>query len=180
VTGTAWALLRDLLVDRYGDLRARLTRQFGSEDLANETLHETWLHLHRPGDAGAVRSAPAFLLRIAENIARDRLRAERRARRSEIKAALEIADPRPGPERAVQACLDLEILERAISELPERTRRILVASRLEGLSHQAIADRLGISRRTILYELKNAVTHMDARLENREPANCAFKPLESS
>ncbi len=174
-------MLRDLLVDRYADFRARLTRQLGSEDLANETLHETWLHLHRQDDTGPVRSAPAFLMRIAENVARDRLRSERRrAHRSEIEVALQMADSAPSPERAAQSRLDLKVVQRAIRELPERTRTILIASRQEGLSHQQIADRLGISRRTVLYELRQAVVQLSARLETRRPSDCTPKPPESS
>jgi len=181
MAGMTWAVLCDLLAERYGDFRTRLTRQFGSEELASETLHETWLHLQRQGDAGPIQSGPAFLLRIAANIAKDRRRAERRqALRSEINAALEIADPAPGPAQEAQARLDLDVVERAIRELPERTRIILIASRLEGLTHQAIADQLGISRRTVLYELNRAVAHLDARLENNVSSGCAYEPPESS
>lgn len=181
MTGMPWAALRDLLVNRYEYFRGRLTRQFGSEELASETLHETWLHLHRQGEAGPVQSAPAFLMRIASNIARDRGRAERRhARRSEINEVLGIADPAPGPAQEAQGRLDLKLVESAIAELPERTRTILVASRLEGVSHQVIADRLGISRRTVLYELNRAIAHLDARLEDKSRSDCAHGPQESS
>ena len=44
---TTWALLRDLLTDRYTEFKVRLTRRLGSEELASESLHETWLRLHR-------------------------------------------------------------------------------------------------------------------------------------
>jgi RNA polymerase sigma-70 factor (ECF subfamily) len=168
MTETAWAMLRELLADRYEDFKVRLTRQLGSEELARESLHETWLSLHRQGDAGEVKSPVAFLLRVAANIAKDRLRAERRrARRSEINAALEIADLAQDPAREAQARLDLRVVEGAIRSLPPRPRAILIASRVEGTSHQVIADRLGISRRTVLYELRRAVEHLDAQLENK-------------
>jgi len=80
MTGTTWALLRDLLVERYADFKARLTRQFGSEEPANATLQQTWLHLQRQsetgsvprsGESGPVRNPPAFLVRVAANIAKD-------------------------------------------------------------------------------------------------------------
>ena len=181
MAGTTWAALRALLVDRYGDFRTRLTRQFGSEELASETLHETWLHLHRQDDAGAIQRPAAFLMRIAANIARDRQRAERRRlRRSEVDAALEIADTAPGPAREAEARRDLAITERAIAELPERTQIILMASRFEGLTLQAIASRLGISRRTVLYELRRAIVHLDARLEEDVISRCADAPPRSS
>lgn len=166
MTETNWAVLRGLLAERYDEFRARLTRRLGSEELAHESLHETWLRLHRPGDAGQVRSPSAFLLHIAVNIGRDLLRAERRlARRSEITAALEIADPAPDPARQVEARFALEVVERAIMELPERSRAILLASRLEGLTHQAIAERLGISKRTVQYELQRTIDALEAQLE---------------
>jgi RNA polymerase sigma factor (sigma-70 family) len=190
MTGATWALLRDLLVERYADFKARLTRQFGSEELANETLHQTWLHLQRQSEIGSapslgesdpIRNPPAFLVRVAANIAKDRQRAERRhARHAEIDAALEIADPAAGPFELVRARSDLKIVERAIGELPERTRTILIASRLEGLSHQTIADRLGISRRTVFYELSKAVTYLEAQLENNRSSSCTHETPESS
>lgn len=173
MTGTTWTALRDLLALRYDDFRRRLIRQFGSEEIASETLHETWLRLDRPGDAGQVHSPPAFLMRIAANIAKDRQRAERRrSKRSELDEAIDVVDPAPDPARAAQAKLDLRKVEAAIAELPPRMQAILTASRLHGMTHQAIADKLGISKRTVLYELKQAVTILDARLENISDLDC--------
>jgi RNA polymerase sigma-70 factor (ECF subfamily) len=165
---TSWAFLRGVLAERYEELKARLTRRLGSEELASESLHETWLHLHRSGGAKPVLNPSAFLLHVAFNIARDHLRTEgRRARRSEIAGILEIADPQPGPIREAEARFELEVLERAIRELPERSRTIFLASRLEGLTHLAIAQRLGISKRTVQYELERTVLELEARLEKK-------------
>jgi RNA polymerase sigma factor (sigma-70 family) len=175
---TSWAALRGLLVEQYEEAKLRLARRLGSEELASESLHETWLRLSGVGDAGFIERPFAYLLRIAFNIARDRIRAEnRRARQSEIDAVLSIADPAPGPDRQAQARLELAALERAIRDLPERSRTILLASRLEGLTHQAIANRLGISKRTVQYELERSVQELEARIEKN---NCAFKAAGSS
>lgn len=168
MTEITWALLRDLLVDRYEDFRAHLTRRFGS-DLAGESLNETWLRLHRRDEAGPVRSPPAFLMRIAINIAKDRRRAEhRRLAHADMEAALEIADPAPGPAEKVQARLELKLVQQAIKNMPERTRAVLIAARVEGLAHDAVARRLGISRRTVFYELRRAAKHLDAHLDEAD------------
>jgi RNA polymerase sigma-70 factor (ECF subfamily) len=181
MTGTNWAVLRGLLAERYEELRGRLTRRLGSEELASESLHETWLRLHRSGDAGPVESPPAYLLHIAFNIARDRLRTEnRRARQSEVEAVLGVADPAPGPERQAAARLELATVERAIRDLPERSRAVFLASRLEGLTHQAIAERLGISKRTVQYELERIVRELEAQIEKNDAKNCVSEPAGSS
>jgi RNA polymerase sigma factor (sigma-70 family) len=104
------------------------------------------------------------------------LRAESgRARRSEIDALLGAGREPLDPAFELQARLDLQVVERAIRQLPDRPRVILIASRLEGLTHQAIAKRLGISRRTVLYELKRAVEYLDAQLDGKS-ADSALNP----
>src|SRR6516162_7836105 len=101
---TNWAALRGLLANRYDEFRARLTRRLGSEDLASESLNETWLQLHRQDEATPIQSPAGYVLRMAVNIATDHRRAEtKRARRADVKAALDIPDPMPGPQREVEA-----------------------------------------------------------------------------
>jgi RNA polymerase sigma factor (sigma-70 family) len=180
MTETTWALLRNLLVDRYEDFRTHLTRRFGS-DLARESLNETWLHLHRHDEADSVRSAPAFLMRIATNIAKDRRRAEhRRLAHAEMKTALEIADPSPGPAEKFETNSELRLVQQALEQLPERTRIVLIAARIDGLAHDAIARRLGISRRTVFYELRRAAKHLDTLLDQADPSDCTRSAAETS
>ncbi len=175
---TTWAALRELLSDRYDDFRTRLARRLGSEELASESLNETWLRLHRHDDAGIVQSPAGYLLRMAVNIAIDHRRGEsRRARRAETQAALEIPDPAPGPAREAEARLQLEALHRALESLPERTREILIAARLRELPQQDIADRFGITPRMVRIELRRALDHCEAYLEKN--ATTDFQPGSS-
>lgn len=176
-----WAVLRDLLADKYDDLRRRLVRRLGSEELASESLNETWLRLHRHDDVGPVQSPAAYVLRTALNIATDRRRVERRwARRSETRAALDIADPAPGPAREAEGRLQLDALRRAIEALPDRARDILKAARLEGLRQQEIAERFGISTRMVRIELRRALDHCGAELEKNAADDFPSGPRPSS
>ena len=178
---TTWAALRGLLIERYEDFSVRLARRLGSEELASESLHETWLRLQRQGNAGDLQSPSAFVFRVAVNIARDHLRAERRrASQSEIATALGMADRVLDPARTVEVRFALNRVERAIRQLPERSRSILLASRLEGLTHQTIARRLGVSRRTVQYELERAVRYLEAQLDKNDDPDCADQPPGSS
>ena len=163
---TTWTALRDLLVDRYDEFRVRLARRLGSEELASESLNETWLRLHRQDDAAPMHSPSGYVLRTAFNIAIDRRRMEsRRARRSDVLAALEIPDPAPDPAREFEARLQLKAVQQAIETLPRRTREILIAARLEGLPQQDIANRFGITPRMVRIELRRALDHCEACLE---------------
>ncbi|WP_024506854.1 RNA polymerase sigma factor [Bradyrhizobium sp. ARR65] len=176
-----WGALRDLLADHYDDFRLRLTRRLGSEELASESLHETWLRLDRQGDVGAVQSPAAYLMRVALNIATDRRRTEARwARRSDPGAAGEVPDTAPGPAREVEGRLDLKVLQRAIDRLPERTREILTAARLDGLSQQEIAERFAISTRMVRIELRRALDLCEAAFKHETITDFLSTPSESS
>jgi RNA polymerase sigma factor (sigma-70 family) len=165
-----WAVLRDLVADRYLELRAQLTRRLGSEELASESLNETWLRLNRQDDAGSIQSPTGYVLRMALNIATERRRVEsRRANQSELDAALKIPDPSPDPAERLDGAFQLKRLQQAIDGLPERTRDILIAARLQGLSQQAIADRYGITARMVRFELRRALDHCEACLEKNAP-----------
>lgn len=170
MTETTWVTLRRRLVETYDELRILLTRRLGSDDLARETLHETWLRLGRVDDVAVARNPDAYLARVALNLATDRQRLEtRRARRSDVNAVLDaIVDDAPGQMEQLESRRDLAIFEQAIRELSARRRAILIAARLDQEPHQKIAERFGISRRMVQIELKYALQHCKSRLE-QEP-----------
>src|ERR1700759_978824 len=127
MTETTWATLRQMLTDRYDDLRKQPTRRLGSEALARETLHETWLHLYRQDGTETIGSPAGYLRRTAFNIAIDHGRkASRLARRLEIGAVLESPDETPGPAELAEAQQEIAALERALDELTPRRRAILL------------------------------------------------------
>ncbi|ABD07824.1 sigma-24 (FecI-like) [Rhodopseudomonas palustris HaA2] len=166
---SAWVTLRRRLVESYDELRILLTRRLGSEDLARETLHETWLRLDRVDDVSVLRNPDAYLARVALNLATDRQRLEtRRARKSDVNAILDdIVEDAPGQAERLESRRDLAIFEEAIGELSERRRDILIAARLDQEPHQKIADRLGISKRMVQIELKYALQYCKSRLERK-------------
>ncbi|MDI4234818.1 sigma-70 family RNA polymerase sigma factor [Bradyrhizobium sp. 31Argb] len=156
---TTWASLRQLLVDRYYDLRDRLTRRLGSAELASEALHEVYLRLNRTDNPGSVSSPAAYLFKAAYNIASDRRRTEyRRGHQVPIDAVLhDIPDQRPGPDGISEAKIELAALTEALLALPPRQRAILIAARFEQIPRAEIAKRYKISRRQVQFELQRAL-----------------------
>ncbi|WP_371425255.1 RNA polymerase sigma factor [Tardiphaga sp.] len=167
---TSWAALRQLLVDHYDDLRRRLTRRLGSDDLARETLHELYLRMDRSGSAGTLIRPSTYLLTSAVNLARDRWRTEnRRARRVTVDALYDLIDENPGPDRTVEAQSEFEAFNRALARLTPRQRTIVVAVQFEQLSRSEIAKRLDISRSLVQLELQRALELCEIFLEK----NCS-------
>jgi len=162
-----WALLREMIVARYHDIRIRLARSLGSRELADEVLHETYLRFHRSDAVGVIEQPDSYIFRTALNIATDRRRGERRrASQAEVLAAIRLQDAPPDLSREMMARFQLETLKQALRELPSRRRAIFIAARVDGLSHDAIAERFGISRTMVQKELRRAMHHCVERLEN--------------
>lgn len=155
---TTWPGLRQLLVDRYDDLRRRLTRRLGSADLASEALHEVYLRLDRGEGPGTVASPAAYLFRAAFNVASDMRRIEsRHARRTIVDGFNEVPDLAPGPDGITEAKIDLATLVEALRTLPPRQQAILIAARYQQIPRAEIAKRHKISRRLVQLELQRAL-----------------------
>jgi len=160
------AVLRQLLVGEYDELRKKLARRLGSEDLAGEVLQETYLHLERPARIGPIGSPRHYLLTMAINIARMSFRRERRLTSlSELDAALGFVDEAPDPLRSLEARQEFEALKAAFDELTPRRRYILCASRLEGRKLRDIAAELGVTQRSVEKELRAALILCGLRMK---------------
>ncbi|MCK9919339.1 sigma-70 family RNA polymerase sigma factor [Microbacteriaceae bacterium K1510] len=165
----------------YDEMRARLTRRFGSVELASDALHEAWLQIESAALDGTLRSPKHYLLRIAANIALKRLAADKRfVTLSDAKLAVGIVDHHPDPERASLARSDVQALARALADLTPRRRDILLASRLEGTPLREIAERLGISQRLVEIELKHALAHCALRLKRQTVQRFGPRPPQGS
>jgi RNA polymerase sigma-70 factor (ECF subfamily) len=151
------ATLQELLTDRYGILKTRLARRLGSQDCAEEALQDTYLRLDGAEIAGTVRNPTAYLFRTAFNVALNRMRADRRRLSAvEVEGLLHIADEAPDALQVFEGRAEILRLSKIIAKLPERQRAILLASRVEGVSRQQIAERFGISVGMVDKELQQA------------------------
>jgi RNA polymerase sigma-70 factor (ECF subfamily) len=159
-------VLRKLLVLRYDELKRRLTRRVGSSDVAAEALHETWIRLGQSHDVAAVRRPESYLFRIALNVAVDRHRADVRwSDRAGVAALLHSDDDQLDPEHAVLMQSEMAAMEKVLAELPERRRAIFLAALTEELPYREIANRFGISLRSVEREMSHAFEHCSKRFK---------------
>jgi RNA polymerase sigma factor (sigma-70 family) len=178
---TPWKALRDLLVEKYDELKVRLASRVGSIDLASESLHETYLRLNRTDNMEPVLNPYAYLFRMALNVARDRERANtRRLALSEVEALLSLDDGTFDPALIAQGYADINELSLAINELSPRQREIFIAARLEETPHREIGVRFGISSRTVERELKSALAQLEKKINKKFSKRFASGPSQSS
>ena len=72
------------------------------------------------------------------------------------------------PEQADVESLE-RLVEKAINDLPEQCRRVFELSRYEGLKYKEIAERLGISVKTVETHISNALKMLRITLKDLFP-----------
>lgn len=174
--------LRQWLSAGYTDIRRRLARRLGSEELASEVLHEAYLRLDGAGDTAALIHRPSdYIFRVALNIAGDQRRTvSRRLSYSEVEALYHFADTIIDAEREIEARSELAALGRAFEALTPRQRAIMIAVRVDGTPHAELAKRFRISERMVDKELRRALEHCADRLERTLITRFGSRPPQTS
>jgi RNA polymerase sigma-70 factor (ECF subfamily) len=143
-----------------------IRRYVGDADDAQDVLQESFvaavMNLAR---YDASRPFDIWLRRIALNKCRDRARrlAVRRTiglERRPAETPEDIIDPAPTADQALQSSEALRMLDQAIATLPKALKEPLVLTTLEGLSHKAAGDLLGLSVKAVevrVYRAKRAL-----------------------
>ena len=163
----------------YTELKIFLARRVGSTSMAEDIIQELWLRVagqqqpgappsHDPAPSQAavsempreeIRNPRAYLYRVAANLAIDRLRQDQR--RQDVVSAEPIpetiSDNQPLPDQVLAGRQAYHLLQAAIRDLPEKCRQVFLLYRGEGLTMQQIADRQGISVKTVEKHIAKAM-----------------------
>ena len=129
---------------------------------AEDLLQETFLRASAQ-DFSTIRHPRAWLATIALNVVREQHR--RRAARapaSEADGAEALTDAYPAAGTQDEALL----LKQIILALPPKLAEAFVLSRFEGLTHEEIARRCGVSKRTVEWRIGKALALCAARLKD--------------
>lgn len=149
----------ETLVRRYGAwLRDKLRLRYGdqAEDLAQEALLRTAAH----ESANKVEHHRAFLLTVADNLARDRARREQRERAGSQQASAF----RP---LSTPACQEHTVLAKQIVlALTPELRDALVLTQVKGLTYQEAAAQLSIPARTVKDRVRRALAITSAAMRD--------------
>lgn len=174
----------------YGDVYNLAVRLTGNEADASDVVQDTYVRAFRGlrrfrGDA----SFSTWLYRIASNCASSFTARRSRQRCDTLADTDDVIETHPDrdPTLRAEASTLRQTIERALEQLPQRLRAVVVLKHLEDLSHREIAERLGISEaatkvrlhraRNTLRRLVPSVFDDDAEVvdlaEHRRPADLA-------
>ena len=118
------------------------------------------------------QSLKAYLYRTARNRAynHERNRRTRTDKEDDVRTDSPAQPtPRTAPDEAVDARMLDKRLRRWIDDLPDRQREALSLSRFEGLSHEAIAEIMDISPRTVNNHIVRALKSLRQNVHAYEP-----------
>lgn len=146
---------------------ARLVqRMVGNRGTADELVHDAFSNLLGSKKLGRIDQPEAYLTRAARNLALNHLRHLRQGVELNIdqEVYLAIADSRPSPEMEVHYRRQLHRLLSALAALPQRRREVFILHRFQGLGYGEIAAQLGLSKRTVINHVFNALDGLDLAL----------------
>lgn len=136
----------------------RLTgRQAVSEDL----VHDVFVRMLRYRQTyNAGDSFDAWMYRIARNALADEARKHRLETPAEDHAIETVESDRPDPFDIYAKQQDLALLHRAMRELPDDKRELIVLSRFQGLSYEQIGQIVGAETGTVKVRVFRAMKEM--------------------
>jgi RNA polymerase sigma-70 factor (ECF subfamily) len=118
---------------------------------AEDLVQDLFLRLSRFGADPGIRDIEAFMFQIAANLLRDRGRRQLTHPRvvCTLEKIFEPMDGEPGPERVLEARIELSRIMRTLATLPETTRRIFILRRIGQMRREEIAAFYGISLKSV-------------------------------
>ena len=136
-----------------------LLRSRRSSSEADDLRQEVYVRVYEAAKQKIPHPAKPFVLAVARNLLIDRVRREHIVSIEAVENldALNIATDDPGPDQNLMAREELRRLQLALDKLPRRLRAPVVMRKIEGLSRREIAQRLGVSEKTVEKQLTQGV-----------------------
>ncbi|PJG47163.1 hypothetical protein CAF53_02090 [Sphingobium sp. LB126] len=162
------------LAEAYRREFPRLVRFFRmairNRDDAHDMAHETFARFLGADRPANILSPGGYLTKIAFNLLRDR------DKRGSTKLARICLPIEPGlvaradddQHRELEARQQAEVWRKILEELPPLTLDVFLLNRIEGLTYDAIANRLGISKPRVQKHIVKALRHIDANMDRAD------------
>lgn len=142
-----------------------LRKKLGSVHHADDYAQDTFLRVLLAPDSKVLRAPKAYLAATATNLMIDAAR-RRKLEQAYLESLMLISEDQHefSPEQYQEAIDALNMLAAMLSNLPEKACRAFLMSRLEDLSYEEIAQRLGVSVSMVKQYLAKVIVHCYALL----------------
>lgn len=165
-----------LLFERYFDaVYALVHRLLGDHAAAEDAASEVFLKVHRAAHQLDPERDPApWLMTIATNVCRDlwrsgayRMSSRQAAPLDDPAVAGRLTRPDEGPEHHLMLAERERLVQEALTQLPPPLRAAIVMHDWQGMSHQEIADALGLEHAAARKRYSRALSALARLLEGR-------------
>jgi len=137
-----------------------------ARELVQDTFLKLWLHREA---VSAMDNPSSWLFRVASNLAISYLRTKAARQRRDI-ASIQAGDTE-AEQLDIESGIDAKklqaIIDEAIDQLPDRRKEIYKLSRLAGLSHKQIAEKLQLSQSTVKNQVVDALKFIEEQIRRQ-------------
>lgn len=158
----------ELLFAQYEpEMRRFLQRYLPDKTDIEDCAQEAFLHIWKQESQGALRENPkGYILMTARNVVRDLWRRNRARQRHNHVTLTEKVDAVRNieNEKALAEREAVRLIESHLKDLREPTKSVFLLFHVEQMTCDAIASRLGMSKRTVEREMARALDFYRARL----------------
>ena len=159
------------LAARYGQMLLRYLRSLtGSEHLAEELHQQTWMgvleHIDRFDPKSSSGGFKAWIFRIATNKAHDHWRSSGREKSALIGVGRISDEASPQAEHRLEGTEEMVKLRRAIENLPENQKQVVMLKYYSGLKFVEIAEVIGCPLNTALGRMHKAVARLRQMMQD--------------
>lgn len=134
-----------------------IARHTHGRDDPEELLNGAFLRLERYQAKHKVDNPTAFLVRAAKNIVIDEYRHAQVSAEHLADSVVRGREPSPLQDEVFAARARLKRVQQGLEQLPERTRKIFLMYRLEGMKCREIAGQVGISESAVEKHIARAM-----------------------
>ncbi|HEY5238686.1 MAG TPA: RNA polymerase sigma factor [Rhizomicrobium sp.] len=136
-----------------------LRRSLSNASDADDLCQDVYVRVYQAALEKIPNPAKPFVFTVARNLLLNRARHEAVVSIEAVAdlEALNIVKDEPGTDRWVIAREELRRLEEALTRLTPRCRQAFVLRKIEGLSQREIAQRMGISEKTVERHISDGI-----------------------
>jgi len=170
-----WQVMADSLDSLFRQYKRDMNRiaysRLGCPDDADDVVQDAFVRYaiqeQKQDKTARIETPKFFLFRIVSNLVIDRLRQQQRRgiHTSIDEIGQNLVDPKPQPCEQLASRQQLKRLAQALEELPANCKAAILMSRLDGLSHAEIAEKLDVSKSMVSKYIMQAVKHCAIRLD---------------